>query len=171
MSSPEFFDASANEPLLPPPPPPAANYLPVREADGLLFVAGQTPHIAGELPIRGRVGAEVCPEEAKQLARRAALNALSALGDHLGGLENIARILTVTGYVAATPEFTAHPTVIDGASEVLIECLGEAGRHSRAAVGVASLPDGAPVEVSVIAQRRVPHSAEAAPGAARPLQD
>ena len=154
MSSPLSSDPARLDALLPPPPPPAANYVPVREAGGLLFVAGQTPHVRGELRLRGRVGAEVAPEDAKQLAREAALNAVSALRAHVGDLSEIAGIATVTGYVAAAPGFAAHPAVIDGASELLIECFGEAGRHSRAAVGVASLPDGAPVEISVTAIRR-----------------
>lgn len=142
------------EPLLPPPPPPAANYVPVREAAGLLYVAGQTPHVAGRLRLRGIVGDGVSPEEARLLARDAALNAVSALRAHVGDLGEIAGIVSVTGFVACTPAFARHPWVIDGASELFIEAFGEAGRHARAAVGVASLPDGAPVEVSVIAQRR-----------------
>lgn len=139
---------------LPNPPPPAANYLPVREAAGVLYVAGQTPHRDGILRLRGRVGEAVTAEDGRELAREAALNALAALKDHLGSLDEIALIASVTGFVASAPDFARHPWVIDGASEAFIEILGERGRHARAAVGVQSLPDGAPVEVSVIAVRR-----------------
>lgn len=139
---------------LPPPPPPAANYLPVREAAGVLHVAGQTPHRDGDLRLRGRIGEAVTPEEGRELAREAALNALAALEHHLGSLDDIELIASVTGFVACAPEFARHPWVIDGASETFIEILGDRGRHARAAVGVQSLPDGAPVEVSVIAVRQ-----------------
>ncbi|MGJ0204094.1 RidA family protein [Leucobacter sp. gxy201] len=137
--------------LLPPPPQPAADYLPVREAAGMLHVAGQTPHIAGDIAMRGVVGESVAPEDARDLARTAVLNAVSALQQHLGDLDRISHFVSLTVFVAALPTFTRHPWVADGASNTLVELFGEAGRHARAAVGVASLPDGAPVEVSVIA--------------------
>ncbi|MGO3151777.1 MAG: RidA family protein [Galactobacter sp.] len=154
MSSMNSADLARIDALLPPAPQPAANYVPVREAGGLLYVAGQTPHVAGALSLRGRVGQDVTAEQARELARTAALNAVSALRAHLGSLTLVAGIVTVTGYVAAAPDFTRHPWVIDGASAALIECFGDDGIHARAAVGVASLPDGAPVEVSVVALRR-----------------
>lgn len=137
--------------LLPAPPPPAANYVPVREAGRLLHVAGQTPHVEGHLRLRGTVGSEVTPEEARSLAREAVLNSVAALRHHLGELRRISHFVSLTVFVASTPEFTRHPWVADGASEALVELFGEPGRHARAAVGVSSLPDGAPVEVSVVA--------------------
>lgn len=140
--------------LLPPPPAPAANYLPVREAAGVLYVAGQTPHRGGVLHTRGRVGESVDPDDARQLGRDAALNALAALERHLGSLDEIGLIASVAGFVASAPGFARHPWVIDGASDVLIEVLGDRGRHARSAIGVQSLPDGAPVELSLIAVRR-----------------
>lgn len=143
--------------LLPPPPAPAANYIPVREAAGMLHVAGQTPHVAGEIALRGVVGDTVSPEEARELARTAALNAVAALQQHLGDLNRLSHIVSLTVFVAAVPSFTRHPWVADGASSALVELFGEAGRHARAAVGVASLPDGAPVEVSVIAYAEPRH--------------
>lgn len=154
MSSMNSADLARIDALLPPAPRPAANYVPVREANGVLYVAGQTPHVAGELSLRGRVGEDVTAQEARDLARTAALNAVSALRAHLGSLDRVQGILSVTGYVASTPDFARHPWVIDGASEALIECFGDDGIHARAAVGVASLPDGAPVEVGVIALAR-----------------
>lgn len=154
MSSTNSTDLDRIDALLPPAPKPAANYVPVREANGLLYVAGQTPHVGGELRLRGRVGEDVTADDARDLARTAALNSVSALRAHLGSLDRLQGILSVTGYVACSPDFGRHPWVIDGASEALIECFGDDGVHARAAVGVQSLPDGAPVEVSVIALRR-----------------
>lgn len=139
--------------LLPPAPAPAADYVPVREAAGFLHVAGQTPHVQGRLACRGAVGAEVTPEEGRELAGVAALNVLAALRAHLGDLRRLDGLVSVTVYVASAPGFDRHPWVADGASSRFRELLGEAGRHARAAVGVASLPDGAPVEVGAIALR------------------
>lgn len=137
--------------LLPPPPPPAANYVPVREAGGFLHVAGQTPHRDGILRLRGTVGSTVSAEDARELAGEAALNAISAIRHHLGDLGRLHSVVSMTGFVACTADFGRHPWVIDGASEMLVSLLGEGGRHARAAVGVQSLPDGAPVEVSLVA--------------------
>ncbi|MGO1538494.1 MAG: RidA family protein [Leucobacter sp.] len=159
----KFSTAQLNrlDELLPPPPPPAASYVPVREAGGFLYVAGQTPHIDGSLSLRGQVGDEVSAEQARALAGTAALNALAALRFHLGDLRELEHIVSVTGFVACTSEFRRHPWVIDGASLMFSELLGEAGQHSRAAVGVQSLPDGAPVEISVVAYRATQRSASA----------
>lgn len=137
--------------ILPPPPPPAAHYIPVREVAGFLYVAGQTPHVSGELDIRGTVGDTVTAEQARELAGQAALNTLSALRHYLGELTWLHSIVSMTGFVAATTDFRQHPWVIDGASEMLTTALGAGGQHARAAVGVQSLPDGAPVEVSLVA--------------------
>ena len=137
--------------LLPPPPAPAAHYVPVREAGGFVYVAGQTPHINGDIRLRGLVRDAVTPEEARELARGAVLNAVSALHAHLGDLRRIAHFVHLTVFVAAEAPFARHPWIADGASETLTELFGDAGQHARAAVGVASLPDGAPVEVSVVA--------------------
>jgi enamine deaminase RidA (YjgF/YER057c/UK114 family) len=86
------------------------------------------------------------------MARKAALNVLAALNAHLGGLDRVDAIVSLTGYVLSGPDFTDHPLVINGASDVFIDVFGEAGVHARASVGVSSLPGGAPVEISVIAQ-------------------
>ncbi len=139
---------------LPPAPQPVAHYTPVREAGGLLFVAGQTPHIQGELEHAGLVGRDVSLEDARLMARRAALNVVSALDNHLGGLDRIESIVSLTGFVACGGDFTDHPLVINGASDVFLEVFGSDGAHARASVGVSSLPGGAPVEVSVIAALR-----------------
>jgi enamine deaminase RidA (YjgF/YER057c/UK114 family) len=105
----------------------------------------------GKLLATGKVGAEVTPEQAKELAARCALNGLAAV-DALVGLEQIVRVVKVVGFVASAEGFTGQPAVINGASEFLGEVLGEAGRHARSAVGVAELPLGAPVEVEMIVE-------------------
>lgn len=137
---------------LPPAPRPVAAYVPVRIAGGLAFVAGQVPIVDGVVITPGLLGREVSVEEGRAAARRAALQALAALRGELGSFDRLAQIVQVTVYVACTPEFTEHPQVGNGASELLIETLGEAGRHARAAVGTASLPLGACVEVAVTAE-------------------
>jgi enamine deaminase RidA (YjgF/YER057c/UK114 family) len=136
---------------LPPAPAPVASYVPVTLAGGFAFVAGQVPIADGAVMLTGRLGAEVGLEEGQSAARRCALQAVSALRDALGSLDRIARIPQVTVYVASVPGFVDQPKVANGASDVLVEIFGEAGKHARAAVGVTELPLGAPVEVSVTA--------------------
>jgi enamine deaminase RidA (YjgF/YER057c/UK114 family) len=138
---------------LPQPATPAGVYVPAVRSGNAVYVSGQIPVADGTLLATGLVGAEVTPERAKELAARCALNALAAL-DHLVGLAAVARILKVTGFVASAPGFTGQPGVINGASELLVNVLGEAGRHARSAIGVAALPLGAPVEVELIAEVR-----------------
>lgn len=139
---------------LPPAPQPVAHYTPVREANGLLFLAGQTPHVQGHLEHRGLVGVNVSLEDAQAMARLAALNVLALLTQHTGGLDRVESIVSMTGYVACGPDFSDHPLVMNGASDVFVAVFGEAGAHARASVGVSSLPGGAPVEISVIASVR-----------------
>jgi enamine deaminase RidA (YjgF/YER057c/UK114 family) len=139
---------------LPPAPSPVAAYAPVAIGSGLAFVAGQIAREDGTVLFPGRVGAEVDVEEARQAARRCALQALSALRDALGGFERLERIVKVEVFVASAEDFTGQPAVADGASEVLAEILGDAGVHARAAVGVVALPLGASVEVAMIAAVR-----------------
>jgi enamine deaminase RidA (YjgF/YER057c/UK114 family) len=138
---------------LPPSPEPVASYIPVSQAGSLVFVAGQVAMIDGRLLHPGKLGQHVSVENGQEAAARAALQALSAIRDHLGGsLDRLVRLLQVTVYVAADAEFVEHPTVANGASDVLVSVLGPDGRHARAAVGVASLPLGASVEVAVTAE-------------------
>jgi enamine deaminase RidA (YjgF/YER057c/UK114 family) len=138
---------------LPPPPVPVASYVPVTQTGRLLFVAGQVPMIDGHLLHAGRLGQQVSVEMGQEAAGRAALQALSAIRDHLGGsLDRLERLLQVSVFVAADAEFVEHPKVANGASDTLIAALGPEGRHARAAVGVASLPLGASVEITVTAE-------------------
>jgi enamine deaminase RidA (YjgF/YER057c/UK114 family) len=136
---------------LPPPPSALAAYVPCVLHDGLAMVAGQIPMVDGVVLHPGRLGEDVSTDDAAVAAKRAALQALSVVRATLGGFDQLERILQVTVYVAATPAFTEHPAVANGASQLLVDVLGDAGTHARAAVGVASLPLGASVEVAVTA--------------------
>ena len=128
---------------------PVAAYVPAVVHDGLVYTSGQLPFTAGALPATGKLGAEITAEDAKDYARTCALNALAAAADAAGGVDRIAGVLRVGGFVASVPEFSGQPGVINGASEVLGEIFGDAGRHARAAVGVPVLPLDSPVEVEV----------------------
>jgi enamine deaminase RidA (YjgF/YER057c/UK114 family) len=132
--------------------PPAAVYVPaVRDGDRV-WTAGQIPMVGGALAARGKVGVGeglVTPEDAAGLARICALNALAAVAS-VADLERVRRIVKVVGFVASDPAFTGQPEVINGASLVLGEIFGDAGKHARSAVGVAALPRDAPVEVELV---------------------
>jgi enamine deaminase RidA (YjgF/YER057c/UK114 family) len=133
--------------------PPLAAYVPAVRSGSFVFTSGQLPMVAGSLPLTGKVGSEVTPEQATELARTAALNGLAAI-HALVGLDSVVRVVKVVGFVACSPDFMAHPSVINGASGLLKEVFGEAGAHARSAVGVASLPLDAPVEVELIVEVR-----------------
>jgi enamine deaminase RidA (YjgF/YER057c/UK114 family) len=139
---------------LPPVVAPAGSYVPAVRTGQFVYTAGQLPVVDGKLPATGKVGAEVSPSDAAVLARTCALNALAAAAAAAGGLDQIARIVKVVGFVASAPGFNAQPQVINGASDLLVEVFGEDGRHARSAVGVAELPLNAPVEVELIAEIR-----------------
>lgn len=131
--------------------PPQGDYVPAVVHGGLAFSAGMTPRIGGKLRLQGRVGSEVDVAAARKAAALAASNALLAVADAAGGLDRIARCLRMTVYVACGPDFTEHTAVADGASEPLRAWLGARGTVARTAIGVASLPAGAPVEVDLTA--------------------
>ena len=133
--------------------PPLASYVPAVRTGDLVFTSGQLPLAGGELGAVGKVGAQVTPERAKELARLCALNALAAV-DALVGLDSVVRVVKVVGFVASTPDFVGQPAVVNGASELLGEVFGDAGAHARSAVGVASLPLDAPVEVELVVEVR-----------------
>lgn len=137
---------------LPPVPAPAASYVPATRSGDLVFTAGQLPFRDGELSATGKVGESVTSEVANEAARLCGLNALAAAAAEAGGLDNIRRVVKVTGFVASAPGFNAQPAVINGASDLLGEVFGEDGLHARSAVGVAELPLGAPVEVEIIVE-------------------
>ncbi|MGW0547325.1 RidA family protein [Streptomyces sp. Wb2n-11] len=129
--------------------PPIAAYQPAVQSGVYVFTSGQLPMVEGKLPCTGKVGAEVTPEEAKNLARTCALNALAAVKSVTGDLDRIARVVKVVGFVASAADFTGQPAVINGASELLGAVLGDKGVHARSAVGVAVLPLDAPVEIEI----------------------
>jgi enamine deaminase RidA (YjgF/YER057c/UK114 family) len=132
--------------------PPVAAYVPAVRTGSYVYVSGQLPLVEGKLQGTGKVGDGVAPADAAGLARIAALNALAAAASAAGGLDAITRIVKVTCFVASAPGFTGQAQVANGASELLIEVLGDAGRHARSAVGMAVLPLDTPVEVELIAE-------------------
>jgi enamine deaminase RidA (YjgF/YER057c/UK114 family) len=131
---------------------PLASYLPAVRTGSLVYTAGQLPLAGGELLATGKVGAEISPEQAAELARTCALNVIAAIKAEVGELSRVARIVKVVGFVASAPDFYGQPQVINGASDLLGEVFGKAGAHARSAVGVAVLPRNAPVELEAIAE-------------------
>ena len=128
---------------------PVAAYVPAVRSGDHVHTSGQLPFVAGALPATGKVGAEVTPERAAELAEVCCLNALAAIEDLVGDLDQVVRVVKLTGYVSSDPAFTGQPTVINGASTLLGEVFGEAGAHARSAVGVAVLPLDSPVELDL----------------------
>ena len=135
---------------LPPAATPGGNYTPANRAGDLLFLSGQLPTRDGELLATGKVGGNISVEDATMLARQAALNALAAAAQALdGGLDDIEKVARTVVYVNGEPDFAQQSIVANGASDVLVEILGEAGKHARSAIGVGSLPRSSPVEVEI----------------------
>lgn len=130
--------------------PPVAAYVPAVVTGRYVYTSGQLPMRDGSMIAEGLVGSDVDPEVAKDCARQSAINALAAAQSVIGSLDRVTRVVKVVGFVASAPGFTGQPAVINGASEVLLEIFGEAGRHARSAVGVAALPINAPVEVEMV---------------------
>ncbi|WP_395309618.1 RidA family protein [Mycobacterium sp. AMU20-3851] len=130
---------------------PLAAYVPAVRTGNLVYTAGQLPIAGGELLATGKVGAEVTAEQAKELARQCALNALAAV-HALVGVDAVVKVVKVVGFVASAPGFDGQPGVINGASELFGEIFGEQGAHARSAVGVSELPRNAPVEVEIIVE-------------------
>lgn len=137
---------------IPTPAKPLAAYVPAVRTGNQVFVSGQLPSKDGQLLYKGLLGREVNAEQGYEAARACAINCLGAVKALVGSLDNIVRIVKVTGFVAATPDFTDHPKVVNGASELMQQVFGEQGAHARAAVGMASLPLGVSVEVEMIVE-------------------
>jgi enamine deaminase RidA (YjgF/YER057c/UK114 family) len=131
---------------------PVAAYVPCVRTGDLVYVSGQVPVVDGNPSQLGRLGDEVGLQDGRAAARTCAINLIAALKAELGELSRVRRVVKLTGFVASTPEFTDQPKVVNGASELFGEVFGEAGRHARAAVGVAALPLGVPVEVEAIVE-------------------
>ena len=133
---------------IPKPMPPVATYVPVVIAGDLVIVSGQLPAIEGKVEVKGQLGAGVTLEEGQHAARICLINVFAQLEVAVpGGLNRISRILRLGGFIAATPEFSQHATVMNGASDLAVAAFGEAGKHTRSTIGVASLPLDAAVEV------------------------
>ena len=131
---------------------PVAAYVPAVRTGNLVFTAGQLPLVDGKIPFIGKVGSDVTPEQAKDMAQVCALNALAAIS-LVADIDQIERVIRVGGFVNGRPGFVAIPAVINGASELLIKLFGEVnGKHARTAIGVAELPLNAPVEVEMVVQ-------------------
>jgi enamine deaminase RidA (YjgF/YER057c/UK114 family) len=130
---------------------PLASYVPAVRSGNLVFTSGQLPTQTGKLAETGKVGADVTPEQGKALARICVLNALAAV-DSLVGIDAVARVVKVVGFVASAPGFNGQPGVVNGASDLLTEVFGDRGSHARSAVGVSELPLDAPVEVELVVE-------------------
>jgi enamine deaminase RidA (YjgF/YER057c/UK114 family) len=135
---------------LPAAPNPVANYVPSLLAGNLLFISGQISKAADGSIVKGRLGAELNVEQGREAARASALAILAQAKAAIGDLDRIAQVVKLTGFVAATADFVDHPQVVNGASDLMVEVLGDSGRHTRVAVGVASLPMGCAVEIDAI---------------------
>jgi enamine deaminase RidA (YjgF/YER057c/UK114 family) len=135
---------------LPPVPPPSGSFVPFRRAGAFLYLSGQGPRDASGTRLTGRVPDVVSPDEARDRARRVGLHLLAVARAALGTLDRVEAVVKLFGMVNAAPGFTAHPSVIDGCSDLFHEVFGEAGRHARSAVGMASLPHDISVEIEAI---------------------
>ncbi len=131
---------------------PAGAYVPAVVSGNLVFTAGQIPLVEGKLAATGKVGKDLSAEQAREIARICALNAVAAVKSVLGDLDRVKKIVKVVGFVASDPEFSQQPAVVNGASELLEQIFGDKGIHARSAVGVAVLPLDAPVEVELIVE-------------------
>jgi enamine deaminase RidA (YjgF/YER057c/UK114 family) len=131
---------------------PVASYVPAVRSGSHVFTSGQQPMREGQLITTGKVGGAVTPEQAVECARQCALNALAAVRAEVGDLSSVKRVVKVVAFVSSTPDFTGQPGVANGASELLGEVFGDAGRHARSAVGVPVLPLDAPVEVELVVE-------------------
>ncbi len=129
-----------------------ANYVPVVRAGDLLFLSGVLPSRDGQLILTGKLGQGITIEQGMEAAKVAALNALAIVRGEVGSLDKVKRIVKMVGHIASAPGFTDQPQVLNGASDLLVQIFGEAGKHARVAVGAAELPRQAPVEIELIVQ-------------------
>ena len=137
--------------VLPEPSAPAANYVPFVRSGNMVYISGQVPFEDGKIAVSGHLGDTVTIEQGQYAAKVCALNILAHLRNAVGGdLDSVKRCVKLGGFVASTPDFTDHPKVINGASDVMVAAFGDAGRHARFAIGVAALPLGCAVEVDAV---------------------
>lgn len=145
---------------LPPAPKPAGSYVPYVIDKDVLYISGMTPKKEGILTVKGKLGAELTFEEGLQAARLCALNILGVIHAATRDSFEVMRVLKLTGYVASAADFIAQTQVVNGASDLLLEALGEQGKHTRCAVGVSALPGNAPVEIDAIVSIRSKNKVE-----------
>ena len=134
---------------LPTAPPPVGYYVPVLRTGNLIVTSGQLPFVGKELAFKGKVGGEVTIEQGQHAARLCLLNALAQVKAQAGSLERISKVVRLEGYVHSAPGFDQHPVVLNAASELLVEALGEAGKHTRVALGINEMPLHAPVQIAL----------------------
>lgn len=154
-----MFEAKISELglVIPTVPAPIAAYVPAVKAGEFVFTSGQLPTVDGKLLAEGIVGnqpGDIDVETAKKCAAQSGLNALAAVKSVIGSLDNVVRIVKVTGFIACRPDFTNHSAVVNGASELFKEIFGDAGVHARSSVGISALPLGAPTEIELVVQVR-----------------
>ena len=135
---------------LPEIPKPLGSYMPFARSGNLVYLSGMLPLREGKLTVTGRVGEAIALAEAAEAARTAAINGLAVLRSAIGSLDKVTRCVKISGYVSSAADFTDQPKVLNGASDLLFEVFGEAGRHARAALGVNVLPLNSPVEIEFI---------------------
>ena len=133
-------------------PKPLASYVPAVRSGDYVYTSGQLPMRDGQLMLTGKVGADVTPEQAVECAQQCALNAIAAVDSMIDDLSSVVRIVKIVVFVASSPDFTGQPAVANGASELIGSVFGDAGQHARSAVGAASLPLDAPVEVEMVVE-------------------
>ena len=137
---------------LPTAPKPAGSYVPVVVSGKLAFVSGQIPIKDGQVIYQGKVGIEQSIEQAQKAAKLCIINGLAQINTYFGTLDNLEKIIKISGFVNSAQDFTEHPKVINAASDFLVEIFGEEGRHSRIAIGVSSLPLNATVEIDMLVE-------------------
>ena len=137
---------------LPPPPTPVANYLPAVRISNLVFLSGHIPRRADGSLVTGTIGQDYTVEDGYEIAKQITLSLFASLKDSIGDLDKLKRIVRVSCMVNSTGDFTQHPLVANGASDLLVALLGENGKHARVAAGMSSLPGGVPVEIEMIVE-------------------
>jgi len=137
---------------LPKPGKPKFSYIPVRQTGNLVYLSGMDCRLEGELIYKGKLGRDLTTEQGKEAARQTMINILAVLQEYLGDLERIEKVVKILGFVNSTSDFVEQPYVMNGASDLLVEVLGERGKHARSAIGTNTLPFDTPVEIEIIVE-------------------
>ena len=130
---------------------PVANYVPIVRHGDMIFLSGHIPRNPDGSPVNGRIGENIYTSQAYELARQVTLSLLSTIQSEIGDLDNVKRIIKMVCIMNASPDYTEHPTVANGASDLLVGVFGDRGKHARVALGAESLPGGVPIEIELIA--------------------